>query len=158
MPLPHHEEDAEARLAAIVGRKDQDLQHLALLGPKVADHAWEDSVYRALRQLEIYDTHEDKTPELELALYLTIQGELRQVGNQFITKYDLWAVMDEARRRNGGELPRGPPGKKRARYPGEKEPKNLYVRNPRMAAPMLKVVEVKEYYSNPAIPRWTDDE
>lgn len=150
--LPLHEENAEVRLAAITGRKDKDLRHIALFGPRVADHAWEDVVYRTLRNLEIYDTHEVKTAELELALYLTVQDELRQVGHQFLTKYDLWAVMDEARRRMGGELPRGPPGKKRPKYPGENEPKNLYVQHPE-GSPTMRRVEVKDYYSNPAIPR-----
>ena len=173
MALPHHEENAEVRLAAITGRKDRDLQHIALFGPRVADHAWEDIVYRAIRQMEIYDTHEEKTDELELALYLTIQGEIRQTGHQFLAKYDLWVVMDEARRRMGGELPRGPPGKKKPRYPGENEGKTFIMERLRERVDkeleaqgfepdyllstngkeLLMNKAMKVYYSNPAIPR-----
>ena len=173
MPLPLHKENAEVRLAAITGRKDKDLQHIALLGPRVADQAWEDVVVRAIHQLEIYDTHEEKTTELELALYLTIQGEIRQVGHQFLIKMDLWVIMDEGRRRMDGKGPRGPPGKKRPRYMDEKEPKTLIIlqlkeRTRREMEAQgydddymltskgeehLKKAAKASYYSNPAIPR-----
>ena len=178
MGLPLNEETSEARLNRILERKELDLQHMALLGPRVADHAWEDAVYRALRQLEIYDTHEDKSQDLELALYLTVQGEIRQVGHQFLTKMDVWVVMYEARRRMDGELPRGPPGKKKPRYPGENEGKTFIIERLRertnkeleaqgyeanylltsKGKELLKNKAMKAYYSNPAIPRGLDDE
>jgi len=154
MTKPLHQETTEVRLQYVLDRKEKDLQHMALFGPRVSNEAWEDAVHRACRQLAIYDESRDKSQDLELALYLTIQGELVQIRHQFLTKMDLWAVMDEARRRMDGADPCGPPGKKRGRTRDEKDRDLVVAFDPFMGT--TRAYSTSTYYTNPAIPRWNE--